>query len=325
MDIRIVLNRWIAEMPREDETKAAYKRAAEKFMVANKMSANFDTEKITHEHYASFLVWLRKHHKRSTNTQALYSVGVSRFLDYLVYNDLSTINLEKVRIAKSNLAKQNRPSMKTISMADVDEILESADMVIEHSFDNERAKLRAYRDRAFLLTLADTGLRVFEACELKRGDINWDEGRAIIIGKGKKQGVIRFSDRSLAAIKDYLSVRAEADGSSGKPLASLPVFARHDKGASTRIEPIETMTGRNIIKDWVMRVFGEAKPITPHSFRHYFVTTVLRATGNIKRAKVLARHSDISITDRYAQVDDDEADQTYYEIFNKRKNDTSKI
>jgi len=69
---------------------------------------------------------------------------------------------------------------------------------------NEKERLRALRDRAFIITLADTGLRVHEICELRRGDVDWNAGRAIIIGKGNKEAVIRFSARSMRALKDYL-------------------------------------------------------------------------------------------------------------------------
>ena len=44
-----------------------------------------------------------------------------------------------------------------------------------------------------MLTLADTGLRVHEACKLQRGQVDWNEGRAVIVGKGNKQAVVRFS------------------------------------------------------------------------------------------------------------------------------------
>jgi len=58
--------------------------------------------------------------------------------------------------------------------------------------------------------------------------------------------------------------------------------------------------------------------ITPHSFRHYFVTTVLRGTGgNLKLAQELARHRNIAVTQRYAHLSDDELDQGYYEVFEK--------
>ena len=57
--------------------------------------------------------------------------------------------------------------------------------------------------------------------------------------------------------------------------------------------------------------------ITPHSFRHYFVSTVLRSTGNLKMAQELARHKNISVTQRYAHLSDDELDRGYGVIFDE--------
>jgi integrase/recombinase XerC len=186
--------------------------------------------------------------------------------------------------------------------------------------DNPAERLRALRDRAFLITLADTGLRVHEACNLRRGDIDWNEGRAVIIGKGDKQAVVRFSNRSLSALKEYLTERSLLDGGSGRPLSSLPLFARHDKGAGKKVKPITTTTGRNIVSERVQQALGKNAEgrITPHSFRHYFVTTVLRASGNLKLAQELARHASIQVTQRYAHLSDDELDKGYHEIFEKK-------
>ncbi len=111
-----------------------------------------------------------------------------------------------------------------------------------------------------------------------------------MIGKGDREDVVRFSNRSLQALRDYLSTRAARDGASGKPLTSLAIFARHDRGAGLKIKPITTATGRNIVNQRVGEALGEAAipSITPHSFRHYFVTTVLRGSGgNLKLAQDL--------------------------------------
>jgi hypothetical protein len=152
----------------------------------------------------------------------------------------------------------------------------------------------------------------------QRKKIDWDEYRAIIIGKGDQQAVVRFSRRCMKAIKDYLAARSELDGNSGKVLSSLPLFARHDRGAGKKLKPITPTTGRNIVAQRVLEAVGvdAVGTITPHSFRHYFVTTVLRGSGgNLKLAQDLARHRNIAVTQRYAHLSDDELDQGYWEIF----------
>jgi len=138
-----------------------------------------------------------------------------------------------------------------------------------------------------------------------------------VIGKGNKEAVIRFSERSLQKIKEYLSARAKLDGASGVPLTSLPIFSRHDKGSGTKIKTITPTTGRNIVSQRVLEFLGEEAigTITPHSFRHYFVTKVLQGSGNLKLAQSLARHTNITITQRYAHINDDELDRGYKEIF----------
>jgi integrase len=124
----------------------------------------------------------------------------------------------------------------------------------------------------------------------------------------------------MAAIRDYLTARAALDGSSGRSLASLPLFTRHDPGAGKKLKPMTTTTGRKIVAARVEESLGKAAvgTITPHSFRHYFVTTVLRASGNLKMAQELARHKNITVTQRYAHLSDDELDKGYWEIFEKK-------
>jgi len=75
-----------------------------------------------------------------------------------------------------------------------------------------------------------------------------------------------------------------------------------------------TTTGRNIVTDRVRELLGDEAvgTITPHSFRHYFVTRVLRASGNLKLAQELARHTNIAVTQRYAHLSDDELDKGYW-------------
>ena len=253
-------------------------------------------------------------------TERLYLGALTGFYKYLVAERLAEINLPRLELLIRQRARRPGQRLPQFPREDIDSIIKAVESYAQLLPEEEKERLRALRDRAFIITLADTGLRVHEICELRRGDVDWNEGRAIIIGKGDKQALIRFSSRSMRSLKDYLSARQKLDGSSGRPLPSLPLFARHDKGAGKKVKPISTATGRNIVRDRVRQILGEEAvgKITPHSFRHYFVTTVLRATGNLKMAQELARHSNIAVTQRYAHLSDDELDQGYYEIFDKK-------
>ncbi len=255
----------------------------------------------------------------SPASEQLYLAATTGFFKFLAAEKLSDINLPRLHLLRLQRSRRTGQRLPQFPREEIEQVLEFVNNLTNNMSDNLYVRLRAMRDRAFLLTLADTGLRVHEACNLRRGDIDWNEGRAIIIGKGDKQAVVRFSTRSIRALRDYLATRAEIDGEAGRPLPSLPLFARHDKGAGKKTKPITTTTGRNIVSERVRQALGEEAEgrITPHSFRHYFVTTVLRASGNLKLAQELARHASIQVTQRYAHLSNDELDQGYHEIFEK--------
>jgi site-specific recombinase XerD len=256
-------------------------------------------------------------------TEHLYMQAVKSFYQYVDANRLADINQSRVIL----LIRQwlRRPSIRFPQFPgeEIHKLLNEVKhveklMVTSNSIEESSAiKLRAYRDRAFLLTLADTGLRVHEACRLTRGDIDWKSQQGIVIGKGNKEGVIRFTTRTIQALQEYLQLRAALDGNSGRHLTSLPLFARHDKGVGKKIKAITTTTGRAIVKERVEQFLGKelAGKITPHSFRHYFVTNVLQHSGNLKLAQEFARHKSIQSTQRYAHLSDEELDKAYYDIF----------
>jgi integrase len=265
--------------------------------------------------------WMATHLKDySPATEQVYLQAVAGFYKYLAAERLAEINLPRLSLLIEQRSRRPGVRLPQFPAEDIERVLAFISNPAELTSQSGVVQLRALRDRAFLLTLADTGLRVHEACKLRRGDVDWNEGRALVIGKGDTQAIVRFSTRAIGAIKEYLLARSEQDGGSGKPLTALPIFARHDKGAGRKIKAITTATGRNIVAERVRQALGDRAEgrITPHSFRHYFVTTVLRASGNLKLAQALARHKNIQVTQRYAHLSDDELDKGYHEIFEDR-------
>lgn len=323
--IQQAIQRYLAtvEGARSKNTAETYRfalRAFSALLADNKIDA--ETAQIGDlgdEAIGWFAAWLKSH---APATEQLYLQAAVGFYEFLAAEGLTSPNLHRVRQLVRMRGRKTGQRLPQFPREAIEQVLEQM-LSAENRMQNDETdaeQLRFLRDRAFLVTLADTGLRVHEICALRRGDVDWNEGRAVIIGKGDKQAVIRFSSRSLAALKDYLVARAKLDGGSGRPLSALPLFARHDKGAGKKVKPMTTATGRHIVEERVREILGAEFDgrITPHSFRHYFVTTVLRASGNLKLAQELARHTNISVTQRYAHLSDDELDKGYYEIFERR-------
>ncbi|MBX3049437.1 MAG: tyrosine-type recombinase/integrase [Anaerolineales bacterium] len=257
----------------------------------------------------------QKHLSPATERQRL--TAVAGFFEFLAAERLAEPNLPRVRLLIRQRSRRPGPRLPQFPRQAIEQTVDFANQLAAYPVENETDHLRNLRDRAFIITLADTGLRVHEACNLRRGDLDPNEGKAIIIGKGNREAVVRFSQRALRAIKDYLNARSTLDGSSGRPLGTLPIFARHDKGSAKAIKLMTPTTGRNIVAERTQQALGVGNSgITPHSFRHYFVTTVLRGSGgNLKLAQELARHRNIQVTQRYAHLSDDELDRGYHDIF----------
>ncbi len=307
------------KLSRSDNTARTYANALAFFaeiLVDNQMDPAADSIDDLNE---NTIVWMASALKNlSPATERLYLTATTGFYEFLVAEELSSLNMHRIRLLIKQRARRPGQRLPQFPKNDIEKTVKYANNLTKKAWKDSNDRLIDLRDRAFIVTLADTGLRVHEICNLRRGDIDWFEGKAIIIGKGDKQAVVRFSSRSTQAIKEYLSARSKIDGSTGKPLTTLPVFARHDRGAGSKIKPISTTTGRKIVKRIVTEAISDeaAQTITPHSFRHYFVTTVLQGSGgNLKLAQELARHQNIAITQRYAHLSADELDKGYMDIF----------
>jgi integrase/recombinase XerC len=288
------------ELARSENTLRTYRNALSSFtttLVNHKISADKATIQELSENAITWFITDLQY--LSPSTERLYLVAVSNYFEYLAAENLLSPNLPRIRLFIRQRGRRPGQRLPQFPRDSIENLID------------------------FALNLANNPVN--EACALRRGDIDWNEGKAIIIGKGNREAVVRFSSRSLSTIREYITARAEIDGNSGRPLSSLPLFARHDRGAGKKVKPITTTTGRNIIAERVSEALGETHigTITPHSLRHYFVTTVLRASGNMKLAQELARHRSIVVTQRYTHLSDDELDRGYWNIFDENDKEGS--
>jgi len=290
----------VVKIGKSANTYTAYSQALKRFIeVAGNVPLSVE----------AYIKFLKATKNNNPSTKELHSVAIMRMIKYHAADD-QTINVTAFERAKENYIKKRGVRLPIFESALLEKIIKYCE--------STHGDIIQLRDRAFILFLADSGSRISEACSLRRGDIDWQEYRAIIVGKGDKQAVIRFSNRAMDAIKEYLSARKELDGATMKPLSSLPLFARHDKGAGKKIKQITTAGMWYAIKNTAELAGVESEKIRPHDFRHYFVTAIWLESGDIKLAQELARHEDISTTSRYTHIGG-KIEKQYDDIFNKRK------
>jgi site-specific recombinase XerD len=254
----------------------------------------------------------------SVATERLYTSAVRSFYKFCAAHSHASVNLARVEFILDSRRRQGR-RLPVFPEDAVDEVIRFvqalADAESSGGDGSEKPYVNILRDAALLLTLADTGLRVSEACSLRHGDVDWERRRAVVIGKGDKQAVVRFSARAIQALQRYLWVRRQRSGVRGR-ISTWPLFARHDRAAGSRILAISPRTVQNIVDRYVTLALGEdaSGTITPHTFRHFFVTRVARRHG-VLLARHLARHESVSTTERYAHLADEELDKAYEEVF----------
>ena len=303
-DINEQIEHFLGTFQRSPKTVFAYRNALKQFVKVVGADVELNTET-----YIEFLSALRD---KSPSTQRVYRTAVLKF-----YAFCKSGNSAELKEATEHYTRNQGKRIANFNREAVEKVIEYCSALSDAISDATAAQLEALRDRAFVLTLADTGLRISEACSLKRGDIDWLEQRAIIIGKGDKQAIIRFSNRSIEALKVYLHARSSVEPNSRTPLGSQPLFARHDIRASKKIRPITAGGMWKAIKSRIEEAGVERSAVRIHDFRHYFVTMTYLAKGNLKLSQELARHESINTTNRYAHFGG-EADVAYDEIFNKK-------
>ena len=317
---------------RSPRTVKSYRNALNAFFEALKRAKldpeTTSTAEFNEDHIKTFIKYLKR---KSQATESQYLTAASDFYHFLAAEHLADPNLANL---KSLIKKRGRKQGRRIPQfprAEIEKLIEYAQELAGQSVESagekakteqgklaerRRARLRNLRDRAFILFLADTGLRVDEACSRVIGDVDFLESRLFVLGKGDNEALVRISERALDALRQYLQERNAATPSPGEKTKSLPLFTRHDRGPGDEFTTISPQTGWNIVKARARECVGDAADqIHPHSFRHYFVTVVLLATNNLEIARRLARHKSISTTQRYTEIDP-ELDEQYFNIFN---------
>ena len=202
------------------------------------------------------------------------------FLHFLMEQDLIPLSLLKRRI------KLKLPEVLPRAMhpADVKKLLSVVDDI---------------RDRALILLLLRTGMRIGEALGLRLNDLDMQD-RKVHLFQGEKNSmgrVVYLSDDVLLSLKLWLRRR--------DPNKDFVFYGRDNK-------PICYSTGRSRFVKYIQKAGLEQKGYTVHCLRHTFASELLNAGMRLECLQQLLGHQDIEVTRRYARLTDRTREEEYF-------------
>jgi site-specific recombinase XerD len=180
-----------------------------------------------------------------------------------------------------------------------------------------RTHLVWLRDRAMILALYSTGMRVGELVSLRRGDLDYEDQGAWVNGKGDRVRFVRFSRETWGALTAYLEARRDENLQGS--IADRPLFARHDRSAGDfRVLPLTVLSVEKTITHLARATGVLARfNLTPHSFRHYFATRFLRHTSDLALTQDVMGHASPITTRLYAKTSKEQHIQAHESLFDE--------
>ena len=186
--------------------------------------------------------------------------------------------------------KKSLPNI--LSIEDVDKLL---NIKLDDDF--------SYRNKAMIELMYATGLRVSELVNLKINDIDFSQDIIRIVGKGSKERIVPIGDYSKEYLEAYIyKHRANLL----KKYQSEYIFLNNHGKQMTRQGFFK------IIKKIATDV-GITSEISPHTLRHSFASHLLKYGADLRTIQELLGHSDISTTQVYTHIANEELRKNYNE------------
>ena len=251
-----------------------------------------DLKPLTTELVLKFNEALRS--ERAQNTGRTYMAALLSFFGFLVSIDRlpQGLSLEKVRERLKRQRKTGlRPSSKVVNL---DTLRQQIPLLVDYyctlplpsqTNDPYNRRLSLLRDRALMMALYSTAVRISEAVTLDRKHVAGGRSEDVLItGKGGRTRTIHFLDYAREAIRTYLAARTDSNPA---------LFVSHSRRANNK-----RLTTRSVqrIVETAVAALGLDASLTPHDFRHYRATELLREGVPVEVVQEYLGHADISTT-----------------------------
>lgn len=251
-----------------------------------------DLTKVTFEDVKDYLEHLNLKKEKPSSVRRKIS-SLKSFYKFLYKNGY--IDKKDYPLTKVAYPKMEKKLPKFIYYNDLLEII------------NESTKDKdGVRDRLIIEMLYATGVRVSELVNIKISDIDFNNRRIIVLGKGNKERIVYYGEYAEEVLKEYLKTHERKNHN---------YLFVNSKGGKL------TDRGVRYIIDNIMSKLSVKVHVTPHVLRHTFATDMLNNGCDIKVVQELLGHSSLKATEIYTHVTNEHLKKVYYECFPRRDRD----
>jgi site-specific recombinase XerD len=205
---------------------------------------------------------------------------------------------------------------KALTKSERRDLLDAADLLVVsgglfrnrrlHKNDSNRQKrkgYRAFRNRAIVYSLIETGMRRTAVVKLNLDDVDFDNRSLKVLEKGGITHSYKISREGLQAIRDYLECEREGDSEKWQNPA-LFLSARTTAHGDGRLQSKAV----NEVWNQICEKAG-VKGKTPHSARHAMGRHIIEKTGNVAAVQRQLGHKNPVYSMQYSRITTDELDQ----------------
>ena len=293
INIQKYANQWvnslIGEQLLSENTYKAYSLDLSYFFnfISEHKGKTINTQLMEELNIRDFRSWLasleKKNNKYSPNSQARAKASLRSFFKFLNKNKIikntSIFNLQQSKIKKS--------LPKPIPIKDIMNIIKIA---------GEKNDWTGIRDKTLLILIYATGLRISEALQLNRIDIqNKDNIR--VVGKGGKNREVPLIETARLALEKHLETNINLS-------PNEPLFIAN-KGKRLSARQVQKTMEEIRVK------LSLPSYVTPHALRHSFATHLLDKGVDLRTLQELLGHVSLSTTQGYTAVSIDKLNKAH--------------
>lgn len=247
-------------------------------------------KKITLDDIHSYISHLAIDNRSKATTRARKISTIRIFFKYLSLK----ANILDVNPAQNlETPKLEKRMPKYLSLDDSKKLLNAAD-----NQDNRNYK----RDYAITTLFLNCGMRLSELVGININDIDFEECKMTVIGKGNKERTVYLNKSCMVAINDYLSSRpAQSLIKKDSKNSDKALFLSEQK------QRISNRTVQAIINKELKMAGLDSKNLSVHKLRHT-AATLMYQYGNvdIRALQELLGHQSISTTEIYTHVSNEQ-------------------